>query len=140
VNSSATVHEEIEKFIGNWREGEVWSREGFLSLFRHVAAMPEVKLNFVSRPGVSYSLRPRGCKQPRDGCFAIIDVIDDDPAQRWLSVCFYGETITDPESRGEVIPGGLAGLDGYCFDVTEDNPVVIEYLKVRCTEAWRVVS
>ena len=43
--------------------------------------------------------------------FAIIDVIDDDPQARWLSVCFYGDMITDPEGRGEVIPGGLAGAD-----------------------------
>ncbi len=140
MNASTAVPQEIEEFIGNWRAGEAWSREGFLALYRHVRAMQEVELVFVGRPGISFSLRPRGSKQPQGGLYAIIDVIDDDPAERWLSVCFYGEMITDPENRGEVIPGGLAGADGYCFDVTDDDPAMIEYLKERCTEAWRAVS
>lgn len=140
MNRTTAVQQEIEEFIENWREGEAWSREGFLALYRHVTAMQGVELNFVGRPGVSFSLRPRGAKQPQDGFFAIIDVIDDDPRERWLSVCFYGEMISDPESRGEVIPGGLAGADGYCFDVTGDEPALIEYLKERCSEAWRAVS
>ena len=111
MNRTTAVQQEIEEFIENWREGEAWSREGFLALYRHVTAMQGVELNFVGRPGVSFSLRPRGAKQPQDGFYAIIDVIDDDPRERWLSVCFYGEMINDPESRGEVIPGGLAGAD-----------------------------
>ncbi|MBW2683786.1 MAG: hypothetical protein JRC69_09555, partial [Deltaproteobacteria bacterium] len=63
------------------------------------------------------------------------DVIDDDPAERWLSVCFYGDMIADPEQRGEVIPGGLAGSDGYCFDMFEDDKELADYLVDRLVEA-----
>jgi hypothetical protein len=102
--------------------------------------MAGVGMQYVGRPGVSFSLRPRGVNQGEEGFFAIIDVIDDDPAERWLSVCFYGDVITDPEGRGEIIPGGLAGADGYCFDVSTDEPGMVDYLKVRCWEAWTAVS
>lgn len=140
VEKSATVIEEIGAFVDGWQGANTWAKEGFLALYRHVSSMAGVEWHFVGRPGVSFSLRPRGVKQDGGGFFAIIDVIDDDPAERWLSVCFYGDMITDPEGRGEVIPGGLAGADGYCFDVSFDEPGMIDYLKARCREAWTAVS
>ncbi|KAB2891816.1 MAG: hypothetical protein F9K32_02410 [Desulfobulbaceae bacterium] len=140
MEKSAAVIEEIEAFIDGWQGANAWAKEGFLALYRQVSAMSGVELYFVGRPGVSFSLRPRGEKQNAGEFFAIIDVIDDDPAERWLSVCFYGDMITDPEGRGEVIPGGLAGADGYCFDVIFDEPGTIDYLSERCREAWTAVS
>ena len=56
--------------------------------------------------------------------------------EQWFSVCFYGDMITDPEERGEVIPGGLAGSDGYCFDIYEADDASVSYLKARLEEAW----
>lgn len=137
---TATVDLEIETFIDSWEEENSAVRHGFVELYRHVRTMTGVTFDFVGRPGVSYSLRPRAGRQRQGDFFAIIDVIDDDPQARWLSVCFYGEMITDPEDRGEVIPGGLAGADGYCFDVAGDDAAVIDYLKERCREAWARVS
>lgn len=139
MEKTSPVFKEIEAFINSWQEANAWAKDGFLALYRHVAAMAGVEMQFVGRPGVSFSLRPRGVNQNDGGFFAIIDVIDD-PAERWLSICFYGDMITDPEGRGEVIPGGLAGADGYCFDVSDDEPGMIDYLKVRCREAWMAVS
>jgi hypothetical protein len=137
---TATAEQEIETFINSWGDGNSSVKSGFLELYRHARAMAGVKFHFVGRSGVSYSLRPRGSRQRQGEFFAIIDVIDDDPEARWLSVCFYGEMITDPANRGEVIPGGLAGADGYCFDVAGEEAGVIDYLQERCREAWTRVS
>jgi len=137
---STAVEQELEAFVNGWEDDNSAVRQGFLDLYRHVRALAGVTVDFVGRPGVSFSLRPRGGRQRQGEFFAIIDVIDDDPEARWLSVCFYGEMITDPENRGEVIPGGLAGADGYCFDVAGDEVGVIDYLQERCREAWTRVS
>ncbi len=127
---------EIACFLRGWESGEEQPMKKWLQLFvSTVKAMGNVELQFVSRPGVSYSIRPsNGNLKDRD-FFAIIDVIDDDPAERWLSVCFYGDMISDPEERGEVIPGGLAGSDGYCFDMFEDDEGLAYYLVDRLAEA-----
>ncbi len=95
--------------------------------------MEHVELQFVSRPGVSYSIRPKHSNQKDRELFAMIDVIDD--TERWLSVCFYGDMISDPGERGEIIPGGLAGSDGYCFDMFEDDEDIAHYLVDRLVEA-----
>ncbi|MBW1635453.1 MAG: hypothetical protein JRC87_03685 [Deltaproteobacteria bacterium] len=108
--------------------------------FDTVRKMEDVDLQFVARPGVSYSIRPKRKSQKERDLFAMIDLIDDDPAERWLSVCFYGDMISDPEERGEVIPGGLAGDDGYCFDMFADEEGLAEYLVERLTEAWQAAA
>jgi hypothetical protein len=97
--------------------------------------MERVTLTFVARPGVSYSMRPVHESQTERDKFAIVDVIDDDPNERWLSVCFYEDMITDPYERGELIPGGLAGKDGYCFDLYENDKELALYLLDRLKEA-----
>jgi len=127
---------EITSFLRGWESGGKQPMKKWLQLFvGTVKAMENVELQFVSRPGVSYSIRPgNGNRKERD-FFAIIDVIDDDPAERWLSVCFYGDMISDPEERGELIPGGLAGSDGYCFDMVEDDEGLAYYLVDRLAEA-----
>jgi len=84
---------------------------------------------------VSYSVRPKHELQKKRALYAMVDVIDDDPDNRWLSVCFYGEMITDPEEKGDLIPEGLLGEDGYCFDLDEYDAKDLDYLKLRLTEA-----
>ena len=64
----------------------------------------------------------------------MVDVIDDDPADRWLSVCFFGDTITDPVGMGDLVPGGLLGQDGHCFDVEAVS--MLDYVKERIQEAY----
>jgi len=61
------------------------------------------------------------------------------PSPRWLSVCFYGETVSDPEERGDLVPGGLLGEDGLCFDVENGSDDFIDYLIARINEAYNTV-
>lgn len=110
-------------------------REWFKRLYKELSAMDGVSLSFVGRPGVSYSIRPVHKNQKKRDKFAIVDVIDDDPNERWLSVCFYEDMITDPGSLGERIPGGLSGSDGYCFDMYEDDEELGVNLLERLKEA-----
>lgn len=95
-------------------------------------------LNFKSRPGVTYSLRARHLNQLGKPLFAMIDVIDDEP--RWLSVCFYDQMVTDPEDRGDWVPGGLLGEDGLCFDIEGESEELLAYLKKRIIEAHNAAS
>ena len=125
----------LEEFCQQWQAGDPAMKQGFMALVQTVRAMDGITIDFVERPGVSYSLRPQHQAQRERELFAMIDVIDDDPAERWLSVCFYEDMIDDPESLGEVIPGGLAGSDGYCFDVASPDQRTIAYLQDRLADA-----
>ena len=88
------------------------------------------------RPGVSYSLRATHALQKKRALFLIMDIINDDPENRWLSVCFYPDMITDPEHKGNLIPLGLLGEDGYCFDLEKWDEAYLNYLEVRQDEAY----
>jgi len=68
--------------------------------------------------------------------YVMADVVDDDPRDRWLSVCFFGDMITDPEEKGDLIPDGLLGEDGYCFDITEPDDKLATYVEARIEEAY----
>jgi hypothetical protein len=126
---------EIESFLDDWK-GEIQPmRDCFRLFYQELLSMDGVTLTFVARPGVSYSIRPVHKMQIERDTFAIVDVIDDDPDERWLSVCFYEDMITDPRERGELIPGGLAGKDGYCFDLCENDEELERYLLDRLKEA-----
>jgi hypothetical protein len=125
----------IETFIHNWTETTTKTRQAFSELYEHLKTLADTALEFNERPGVSYSLRPRHTSQKKRSLFAMVDVIDDDPEERWLSVCFYGEMISDPDEAGDLIPEGLLGEDGYCFDLYEYDEDTIKYLKQRLSEA-----
>ena len=126
---------ELEDFIENWKETEIKNKQAFIELYEHLQTLEDTVFEFNTRPKVSYSLRPKHKTQKKRSLFAMVDVIDDDPEERWLSVCFYGEMITDPDEAGELIPEGLLGEDGYCFDLYEYDKDEIQYLKQRLTEA-----
>jgi hypothetical protein len=140
MSEDRKVDDEIHAFLENWQEEGQSMRNVFSLLYNELSAMAGVSLQFVERPGVSYSLRPRHMDQTDRHLFAMIDVIDDDPQARWLSVCFYEDMITDPEGRGESIPGGLAGADGYCFDMNEYDEDLARYLIARVKEAAAAAS
>ena len=127
---------ELDDFLAGWRAApgtETENRAAFVALKDHLAAMPGVSLRFVARPGVTYSLRARHEAQTRRELFVMVDVIEDSP--RWLSVCFYQDLVTDPEERGDAVPGGLLGEDAICFDVESATPEAAAYLKARLDEA-----
>ena len=127
--------QEIEAFLDDWKGDVQPMRDWFRSLYQELSSMEGVTLSFVARPGVSYSVRPVHKSQKARDKFAIVDVIDDDPQERWLSVCFFEDMITDPDHRGELIPGGLSGSDGYCFDMYESDEEQGRYLLDRLKEA-----
>ncbi len=140
MNENAAVMSEVETFIAQWQTGNEMMRGCFEDLLLYISDLDNVSLTFVARPGISYSLRPKHINQTERDLFAIIDVIDDDPEERWLSVCFYGDMITDPDERGEVVPGGLTGSDGYCFDMYQGDLDLTNYLKERLRESYRKAS
>lgn len=127
---------EPDTLLDTWTETDSGTRKAFAQIVDHLDHMDHITLEFVARPGISYSLRPRHEKQTDQTLFAMVDVIDDDPNERWLSVCFYSEMISDPDEMGDLIPEGLLGEDGYCFDLDAYDEDDVDYLKQRLTEAF----
>ncbi len=130
----------LTQFVESWKETETKTRKAFVEIMEHLEKMDDTTLDFNARPGVSYSLRPKHKNQKERTLFAMADVIDDNPDERWLSVCFYGDMITDPEEKGDLIPEGLLGSDGYCFDLDEYDKGEIDYIKQRLDEAYLSAS
>ena len=127
----------IKNFINDWVDDSLGTKAIFSSLFQDLQHKEDVQIEFNERPGISYSLRGIHKNQKDRPLFVMIDVIDDDPKQRWLSVCFYGDTIEDPDEQGDLIPEGLLGSDGYCFDLTESDKALEEYARQRIQEAYK---
>jgi hypothetical protein len=130
---------EMENFLRYWKGDPGNLKKAFLELMHRIESKKEISLSFKARPGISFSLRA-GVNGPDGGksrLFALVDIIDDDPENRWLSVCFYEGTMTDKDGLGNLIPGGILGEDGYCFDLDENNEYRISYLKERIDEAYR---
>jgi len=126
----------VRRFIDEWTDDSLGLKPAFLSFYQGVRDMDGVTLSWIERPGVSFSLRGSHENQKDRPLFVMLDVIDDDPLQRWLSVCFYGDMITDPDELGDLIPGGLLGSDGYCFDIPEQDDALRDYVGVRIQEAY----
>ena len=131
----AAMREELAGFIDSWTQDDNGTKNCFLKFKQYLEDMEGVSLNLVARPGVSYSLRAVHANQKRRQLFAMVDVIDDDPADRWLSVCFYGEMINDPEEQGDDVPEGLLGEDATCFDVYTYDDELVNYVLERLGEA-----
>ena len=129
------MQEELDTFLARWEENTLQVKKSFVLLKNYLADKTEITFAFKARPGVSYSLRVRHREQTTRELFVIMDVIDE-PDSRWLSICFYPDMITDPEDKGVLIPLGLLGEDGYCFDFEEWDEEYVEYLKTRLDEAY----
>lgn len=127
---------ELDTFIDTWTETGSGTRKAFTVIVEHLKTLDNIFFEFNARPGISYSLRPRHANQTDKSLFAMVDVIDDDPNERWLSICFYSEMITDPYEMGDLIPEGLLGEDGYCFDLYEYDEDDIRYLTKRLSQAY----
>jgi len=130
----------VQKFIDDWKDDELGLKPVFAAYLQDLQIKADAEIEFNERPGISYSLRGIHKNQKEKPLFVMIDVIDDDPKERWLSVCFYGDTIKDPDEEGDLIPGGLLGSDGYCFDLTESDEVLEEYVHQRIQEAYNHAS
>ena len=127
----------LSGILDKWTRDEMNMKDAFLRLANRFSEKNQAVLSVVPRPGISYSLRARTKAEAEEGTLiAMIDIVDDDPDNRWLSVCFYGDYVTDPEEEGDLVPGGLLGEDGYCFDLYENNQNTITYLEQRIDEAY----
>jgi hypothetical protein len=128
--------QQVQKFLDCWQDDTLGTKPVFLSMFQDLLKKDRAGIEFHERPGISYSLR--GIRKDRKDrpLFVMVDVIDDDPKKRWISVCFYGDMIEDPDEQGDLIPGGLLGSDGYCFDIIDSDESVKEYVVKRIQEAY----
>jgi hypothetical protein len=129
--------QEIEQFISMWPDSSAICRNPFIQLKAHLQGLDGANIQFIARPGVTCSLRGTHANQHDRPLFTMIDVIDDEP--RWLSICFYGEMVSDPEERGDYVPGGLLGEDGLCFDIESGNEELVSYVIARIDEAYNAV-
>jgi len=80
--------QEMENFIESWQDTN-GMKSTFLRLRNFLATQKEADLSFNARPGVSYSLRAAHPGQKDRSLYVMADVVDDDPNDRWLSVCFF---------------------------------------------------
>ena len=125
---------EIADLLENWTTDKNGIKSAFTGIVKLMESMDGLVYSFKSRPGISHSLRAM-VDNAEQKLLILMDIIDDDPENRWLSICFYAETITDPDEEGDLIPGGLSGEDGYCFDLFENDEDMVSYLKERIKEA-----
>jgi hypothetical protein len=130
----------LNELLQNWPETPPHTKKAFLRLKDHLSNKTGLTLDFNARPGVTYSLRAKHDHQHQRPLFAMIDIIDDDPPNRWLSVCFYGEMISDPDDIGDFVPEGLFGEDAHCFDIEAWDARRLEYIIDRIDEAYRFVA
>jgi len=130
---------DVERFLDGWEDSAREVKKSFVLLKNYVADKTDLIFNFKARPGVSYSLRVKHRLQKSRELFVIMDVIDE-PENRWLSICFYPDMITDPDDKGVLIPLGLLGEDGYCFDFEEWDEEYLQYLLARIDEAHENAS
>ena len=124
---------ELEAFLAAWEPCD--SRDAFLACREALEALDGVQLGFKARPGITYSLRGAHPAQQGRELFVLVDVIDDDPEQRWLSVCFYDDMVSDPQEQGDWVPQGLMGEDARCFNVDELDEDLVDYVVARIREA-----
>jgi hypothetical protein len=130
---------DINELLEAWPPEQAKLRECLLELKACAESLPGAAPSFVSRPGISHSLRfdldPRPNHRARP-VFFLVDVVADGP-EYFLSVCFYEDEISDPLEMGNAIPQGLFAETGYCFDVEEPDPDLQAYLNQRIKQAHR---
>ena len=136
--ASQEEYAEMTDLFERWIDDPGNIKPALVKLHERLSAKETATLSFKSRPGISYSLRANVAKTGdiEERLFVMVDIVDDDPENRWLSVCFYGDMITDPNEEGDLVPEGLLGEDGYCFDLYEYDEAAISYLELRIDEAY----
>lgn len=125
----------MEEFLKNWQIDPLEAKPAFLEYKELIENSPGVKTEFLARPGISFSLRATNPQNKNRNILALVDVVDDEPDNRWLSVCFYADSVTDPDEAGDFVPQGLLGEDALCFNLDENDPEIKKYIKERLAEA-----
>lgn len=119
---------ELNDFLNNWGEDSAEAKAMFEELYNYAQSLG-LSLQYIGRPGVSHSLRLGVGGNEERPFFAMIDIIDDDPEERWLSICMYADVADDPEEKGDWIPKGLNNQDAICFDIDETSEEITAYMK-----------
>lgn len=122
---------DMREFLEKWQIDPISSKSAFLQYRDTLLQYPQLQLEFAARPGISYSLRAK----KGDKIVALVDVVDDEPENRWLSVCFYADMVSDPDDLGDFVPQGLFGEDAICFNLDEDDQTARSYINDRINEA-----
>ncbi len=128
----------LEQFLDQWPADQAELKSMLIAFCDGVRGLAGVSESFLPRPGVSYSLRwdleerPAGRERP---LFVMADVVPLGEDEMMLSICFFGDEINDPGELGNLIPGGMYGGDGYCFDLESDDPGMVGYCSQRAAEA-----
>lgn len=130
-----SANKEIQKFVDGWQKDDINAKAAFTQYEAFLSDLPDVTIDFNARPGVSYSMRARHKNQKDRQVFALVDAVDDDPENRWLSICFYADMVKDPQSLGDEVPAGLFGEDAICFNLDENDQDMREYIGKRLEEA-----
>lgn len=125
----------IEHFLKDWSVDPLHTKSAFAEFWHYLSALPQVECQFKARPEVSYSLRGVHTGNTARPLFVLVDVVDDEPETRWLSVCFYADMVTDPEELGDFVPEGLMGKDACCLNLEESDPAMRAYIMARLHEA-----
>ena len=137
---SADWSKGVEELVQAWQSDPLNARAAFLAYRDYLAGLENVSLEFKARPGVSYSLRARNAAQKRRELFVLVDVVDDEPESRWLSVCFYADMIQDPDELGDYVPAKLSFepdervVAACCL---KDDDAMRAYIADRIAEAAR---
>lgn len=126
---------QVTEFLAGWQKDDLGLKPAFEEFQDFLQAVPGVSLDFKARPGISYSLRAKGPGQKKRELFTLVDVVDDEPDARWLSVCFYADMVTDPDEFGDFVPQGLLGEDAICFNLDKDDAALQGYILDRLKEA-----
>lgn len=129
-----SVQQEVDALLNSWQVDPLGGKVAFMEYYQWLAAQPGVRMELKSRPGVSHSLRATHENQERP-LFVLVDVVDDEPEARWLSVCFYADMVRDPEERGDFVPQGLLGKDACCLNLEENDTAMRTYILERMQEA-----
>lgn len=123
----------LNAYLEAWPAAQAGLKQVLVELRQAALALAGASEAFITRPGVSHSLRydldPRPAGRVRQ-VFFLVDVVED-AGVRFLSVCFYEDEVDDPEELGNAIPQGLFQETGYCFDVDDHDPEQLAYLLAR---------
>lgn len=132
---------DLQAFLKDWTaQGGGAARKALQMILTRIDFLGDTDIQFLARPGISHSLRLRRLDQSARPLFLLLDVVGEKSAERWLSVCFYADTVSDPQELGDFVPGGLLGEDGLCFDVDGKDAELLEYVARRVEEAHLVAA
>ncbi len=126
---------DLKAFLAAWDTDHKGVKPLFEKMYACLAGLENVELEYKGRPGISHSLRARHKAQKNRPLFVLVDIIDDAPEERWLSVCFYADLVSDPQNSGDLVPGGLMGEDARCFDIDEPDEEVLDRMLAMLCEA-----